>query len=86
MPAHNHLVNAYNADVANIANPAGNSLGVGTQAGNTVNMYRNTAPNVALNAATAGIAGSSQPHQNMQPFLTISFCIAIQGIFPRRPS
>jgi microcystin-dependent protein len=84
MPAHNHPVNAYNADVANIANPAGNSLGVGTQAGNTVNMYRNTAPNVALNAATAGIAGSSQPHNNMQPYLGMNYVICLFGIFPSR--
>jgi microcystin-dependent protein len=26
--------------------------------------------------------GGSQPHQNMQPFLTLNFCIALQGIFP----
>jgi microcystin-dependent protein len=26
--------------------------------------------------------GGSQPHNNMQPYLTISFCIALQGIFP----
>jgi microcystin-dependent protein len=28
--------------------------------------------------------GGSQPHQNMQPFLTLNFCIALQGIFPSR--
>ncbi len=29
-------------------------------------------------------AGGSQPHQNMQPYLTLTFCIALQGIFPSR--
>jgi microcystin-dependent protein len=28
--------------------------------------------------------GGSQPHLNMQPFLTLNFCIALQGIFPSR--
>jgi microcystin-dependent protein len=31
-----------------------------------------------------GNAGGSQPHQNMQPFLVLNFCIALQGIFPSR--
>lgn len=37
---------------------------------------------VAMSAATVGNTGGSQAHLNMQPFLTISFCIALQGIFP----
>ena len=39
---------------------------------------------VAMNAATVGTVGGSQPHQNMQPYLVLSFCIALQGIFPSR--
>jgi microcystin-dependent protein len=30
-------------------------------------------------------AGGSLPHNNMQPYLTLNFCIALQGIFPQRP-
>ena len=37
---------------------------------------------VALSAATVTNVGGSQAHLNMQPFLTLSFCIALQGIFP----
>ena len=37
---------------------------------------------VALNPATIGNIGGSQPHLNMQPFLTLNFSIALQGIFP----
>jgi microcystin-dependent protein len=29
-------------------------------------------------------AGGDQPHNNMQPYLTLSFCIALQGVFPPR--
>ena len=36
----------------------------------------------ALSAATVGNVGGSQAHLNMQPFLTLNFCIALQGIFP----
>ena len=35
-----------------------------------------------LNPATIANVGGSQAHLNMQPFLTLSFCIALQGIFP----
>ncbi len=37
---------------------------------------------VALNSGTLTNIGGSQAHINMQPFLTLSFCIALQGIFP----
>jgi microcystin-dependent protein len=36
----------------------------------------------AMNAASVATVGGSQAHLNMQPFLTLSFCIALQGIFP----
>lgn len=35
-----------------------------------------------MNGGTITNAGGSQPHNNMQPYLTINFCIALQGIFP----
>src|SRR5437868_6236459 len=37
---------------------------------------------VAMAANSIANTGGSQPHQNMQPFLTLTFCIALQGIFP----
>ena len=37
---------------------------------------------VAMNAGSVANTGGSQAHLNMQPFLTLSFCIALQGIFP----
>jgi microcystin-dependent protein len=43
-----------------------------------------TPPNSNMNPAIVGIAGGSQPHTNMQPFLVINFCIAVTGIFPSR--
>ena len=43
-------------------------------------------PNTSLNPATAlSITGGSQPHNNLMPYLTLTFCIALQGVFPPRP-
>lgn len=56
----------------------------------TVNGYNTTsdATLMATDASgtiTAGIAGGSQAHDNMQPFLAINYCIAIYGVYPSRP-
>ena len=50
--------------------------------GSVANAY--TAPNNLVSMAPGELAntGSSQAHLNMQPFLTLNFCIALQGIFP----
>lgn len=37
-----------------------------------------------LNANMVSFAGGDQPHNNMMPFLTLNFCIALQGVFPAR--
>ena len=46
------------------------------------NGYTNPASLVALQPTTISNVGGSQPHENQQPYLTLSFCIALQGIFP----
>ena len=40
---------------------------------------------VGANGLGLTVAGGSLPHNNMQPYLTLSFCIALQGVFPPRP-
>ena len=37
---------------------------------------------IAVGASAIGPTGGSQAHSNMQPFLVLNFCIALQGIFP----
>ena len=56
--------------------PNGNYLGPGG------NLYAASGTLTTLLPATIGNTGGSQAHQNMQPFLTLTFCIALQGIFP----
>jgi microcystin-dependent protein len=41
-----------------------------------------TSANIGMNSGAIAPAGGSQPHLNMQPFLTLNYCIALQGIFP----
>lgn len=47
--------------------------------------FTSAAPNTTLAAGTSGTTGGSQPHNNMQPYLVMRYCIALQGIFPSRP-
>ena len=45
-------------------------------------MYGSPAQLVAMASAAVGNTGGSQAHLNLQPYLTLSYCIALQGIFP----
>lgn len=47
------------------------------------NLYGPTA-NTQMNPAILSPAGGSQPHNNLQPYLVVIYCIALQGIFPSR--
>ena len=49
------------------------------------NIYSPGAPNVALVPASVGQAGGNQAHNNMQPSLTLRYCIAMTGVYPARP-
>lgn len=48
-------------------------------------LYDVPAPTVAMNPLNMGITGGGLPHNNMMPYLTLNFCIALQGVFPSRP-
>jgi microcystin-dependent protein len=48
------------------------------------NVYGSAPPTVAMAPGTVGAAGNSLPHENRMPFLTINYCIALQGVFPSR--
>jgi microcystin-dependent protein len=78
MPTHVHAVSASSAP-ANTNTP-GIALGIATSA--LSQLYGPPGNLVAMSPQAIGNTGGSQAHLNMQPFLTISFCIALQGIFP----
>ena len=51
-------------------------------AAGTQSAYSSKTPTGTLNPNAMGIAGGSQPHDNMQPFLAVNFIISLFGIFP----
>jgi microcystin-dependent protein len=53
--------------------------------GNAMYLGNNPQGNATLAPEALSIAGGGLPHNNMQPYLTLNFCIALQGIFPQRP-
>ena len=80
MPAHIHPATA---DVAVGHNTTSNPNGALLANTGATQMYSAGSNNmVSMLPAMVSNAGGSQPHENRQPFLTLSFCIALQGIFP----
>jgi microcystin-dependent protein len=79
MPGHVHDMRA-SSQPASQGTPSGALLATPSSALGTP--YTTAAPTASLNAATVTTAGGSQAHNNLQPLLTLSFCIALQGIFP----
>jgi microcystin-dependent protein len=73
-PAHTHAVGVVNSN-AN-AGPAGHFLGAANA------LYQPKPPNTQLAPSTITAVGGNQAHVNQQPFLALSFAIALQGIFP----
>ena len=84
IPAHTHALRAHNGDQADAQNPSPTtSL---AQSANGFAYQSNTTQNLTtLNFQALSSAGGGLPHNNMQPYLTLNFCIALQGIFPQRP-
>lgn len=78
IPSHSHTVSVANEPGA-YSTPGNNLYG-------RANVYNN-APGGSVQLMlpnVVGISGGSQPHNNMQPYLALNFCIALQGIFPPR--
>ena len=75
LPTHTHVFNASQGN-ANVPTPGNNMFGTSN------NMYSAATNLTSINAGTITNTGGSQAHLNLQPFLTLSFCIALQGIFP----
>lgn len=80
MPTHSHVLNAF-VDIADKTEPAG-ALAANTKSPDVD--YRLTGTIVPMNASGIGSAGGSQPHNNMQPSLGLSYIICVQGMFPPR--
>lgn len=78
MPQHTHLFASNNSTTGRNSSP-NNRLPTN---GAPNNVYGPAGNLVAMNPGNISNTGGSQAHLNLQPFLVISFCIALQGIFP----
>ena len=81
LPAHKHALMG-TADFAN-ANVPGLALPAAKPRGG-LSRYAPPDGSAALDASSLARTGGSQPHENMQPYLVLSYAIALQGIFPSR--
>jgi microcystin-dependent protein len=79
MPAHTHAVSASSSPAAS-ERPAGRVLARSPDHSYIPEPDTDT----VMNAKMIGAAGNSQPHDNIQPYLALNFCIALQGVFPAR--
>jgi microcystin-dependent protein len=85
LPLHNHAFSGANpADFADLPNPAPDRVVGKSQ--NALAYQTNTTQNLVTTAPQAlSPSGGDLPHNNMMPYLTLTFCIALEGVFPPRP-
>jgi microcystin-dependent protein len=87
MPSHNHLINVNNTP-GTAPDPTHNiqaEAGTGDPRNPTlISQFASAAPTGTMAPTTVSMTGGGQPHANIQPYLTINFIIALQGIFPSR--
>jgi microcystin-dependent protein len=81
IPSHSHAMAASTQDGLD-NHPVNNLLAQGIGVAQYTDA--NTGPFTNLNNNALASAGGGQPHNNMQPYLTLNFCIALQGVFPPR--
>ncbi|HET9765942.1 MAG TPA: tail fiber protein [Thermoanaerobaculia bacterium] len=81
IPAHAHALRG-DRNVSETPDPAANSLGRGS----SINAYQSVTNQNLVSMAGEALApaGGDAPHNNLQPYLTFYFCIALQGVFPPR--
>lgn len=84
IPVHTHVWQAHGVDLANL-NAGSPIRTLGASANMSLYQTVTNANLVNMAFQTLPPAGGGLPHNNMQPYLTLNFCIALQGIFPQRP-
>lgn len=82
MPMHTHQM-VGTSTVATLKSPEGHAFANDTSP--AADFYAAaTNPLTSISPTTIAVSGSNQPHNNMQPFLVLNYCIATQGLFPSR--
>jgi len=81
MPAHTHSVSA-SSHLGDQISPSG-AVPAQASGARGEKMYSSTS-NTSMAPNAVSVAGGGQPHNNMPPYLTVTFIIALQGVFPAR--
>jgi microcystin-dependent protein len=82
MPAHAHTIQA--AAGTGLADPTNNVWASGAKGFGSIYSPSVPASNVQMSPFATSVAGGNLPHNNMMPYLGLTFIIALQGIFPAR--
>ncbi|MFZ0607373.1 MAG: tail fiber protein [Xanthobacteraceae bacterium] len=82
IPQHNHMLQAVNS-AGTTQKPINHLLGQ-SGSGNNAAYAAGTSNLTALNPASIQQTGGNQGHSNLQPYLAMNYCVALQGIFPSR--
>ncbi len=89
LPAHTHLAAVVSGTRSNAGTPSANAVlgDTGPQGGTAITDYAAFASTgqTALAPQSISMTGQNLPHENRQPFLAITYAIAVQGVFPPRP-
>jgi microcystin-dependent protein len=88
IPSHSHLVNV-NSGLGGAAPGTTTYLAGGLSTGSgpnasVLNIYTASAPNATINTGTVATTGGGQPFSILQPYLALSYIIAMNGVFPTR--
>ncbi len=83
MPSHSHAAQGV-AGAGGLAPAAANTWADANQRGISEYAASDPTSNVQMNPFALSIAGGNLPHNNMMPYLTLNFCIALQGVYPAR--
>jgi microcystin-dependent protein len=82
MALHPHSLMAASAQAPDSGTPSNAAL---AESFSATKLYTNAnTPMVNMNGNAIGLNGNSLPHNNMMPYLTLNFCIALQGVYPPR--
>jgi microcystin-dependent protein len=81
IPVHSHTMSGESQVNGNKSGPS-SAATFGRSAGGT--LYQTANDGTIMAAGVVAPAGGDQPHNNMQPYITLNFCIALQGVFPPR--
>ena len=81
IPAHTHAWRDHDIDLGELNAPS-NTRSLAQSANSSI--YTAAAKLTQMNFQALAVAGGDQPHNNMMPYLTLNFCIALQGVFPPR--